>query len=80
MTAGRAGTPPPRATTIHSLGAFSQLAGIEGVTLRVPEGRPDDRATAFALALAGHAKLLREGHADDDYGPILLTPGKEPFW
>jgi hypothetical protein len=94
MTAGRAGTPPPRARRCCGRrrggvparrgdggpqpGAFSQLAGIEGVTLRAPEGQPDDPAVAFVLALAGRANLLREGDYDDDYGPIMLTPGMEP--
>jgi hypothetical protein len=66
-------------TTIHSLATFSQLASIEGATQRAPEGQPDDRAVAFVLALAGRARLLREGRYDADYAePILLTPGCEP--
>jgi hypothetical protein len=66
-------------TTIHSLTTFAQLASVEGATQRAPEGQPDDRAVAFVLALAGRARLLREGRYDADYAePILLTPPCEP--
>jgi len=34
---------------------MQQLASIEGATLAAPEGRRDDRATAYVLALAGLA-------------------------
>jgi hypothetical protein len=34
---------------LHSLEIFSQLASIEGSTLRAPEGQPDDLAMAFVL-------------------------------
>src|SRR5262245_56836327 len=50
-------------TTLHGLEVFHQLASVEGSTLRAPEGQPDDRAVAFALALAGRARLLRWGSA-----------------
>jgi hypothetical protein len=67
-------------TVIHSLDLFAQLASIEGATLRAPEGQPDDRATAFALALAGRAKLLRRYSVDDGAGPCELVAGKQPWW
>src|SRR5205814_1551685 len=38
-----------RETMLHSLATFTQLASIEGSTLRAPEGEPDDRAVAYAL-------------------------------
>jgi hypothetical protein len=41
---------------IHSFDGFCQLASIDGNTLRAPEGDFDDRADAFALALAGRNK------------------------
>src|SRR5262249_50755169 len=41
------------ATVLHSFGTFTQLASIEGSSLRAPEGEPDDRADSYALALAG---------------------------
>src|SRR5262249_22496338 len=44
---------------LHSLSTFAQLASVEGSTLRAPAGEADDRATAFVLALAGRARLLR---------------------
>jgi hypothetical protein len=38
---------------VHDPETYHQLASIEGATLRAPQGQNDDRATAFALALAG---------------------------
>ena len=38
-------------TTVHHPVTFSQLASIEGSSLRAPQGEFDDRADAFALAL-----------------------------
>lgn len=46
---------------IHNLTTFSQLASIDGSTLRAPEGQHDDRADAFALACVARKKLLRVG-------------------
>lgn len=40
-------------TTIHSFATYTQLASIEGRTLRAPEGQHDDRAISFALASQG---------------------------
>jgi hypothetical protein len=40
-----------RQTVLHSFATFNQLSGIEGRSLRAPEGQPDDRADAYALAL-----------------------------
>jgi len=37
---------------LHSFATYSQLASIDGSTLRAPDGQPDDRADAFALACA----------------------------
>lgn len=36
--------------TLHSFATMTQLASLNGSTLRAPEGQPDDRADAFALA------------------------------
>jgi hypothetical protein len=64
---------------IHGLDTFAQLASIEGSTLRAPEGQADDRATAFALALAGRVKaLLLYPSSSEAQGPCILTPGREP--
>ena len=38
-------------TVLHSFATFMQLSSIEGASLRAPEGEPDDRAVACALAL-----------------------------
>lgn len=38
-------------TILHSFETLTQLASIEGATLRAPEGDHDDRADAYALAL-----------------------------
>jgi hypothetical protein len=39
-----------RDTRLHSFGTFTQLASIEGSTLRAPQGERDDLADAYALA------------------------------
>jgi hypothetical protein len=62
-------------TIIHSVDLFTQLASIEGSTLRAPEGQCDDRAIAFALAVVGRALRYSVGPSE---GPVLLIPGKEP--
>ena len=41
--------------TLHSFATFTQLAAIDGSTLRAPEGEHDDRADAFALACMARA-------------------------
>jgi hypothetical protein len=38
-------------TMVHSFASYTQLASIEGSTLRAPEGEHDDRATAYVLAI-----------------------------
>lgn len=43
-------------TILHSFETFTQLASIEGSSLRAPSGLHDDRADAYALALAGIAR------------------------
>lgn len=44
--------------TLHSFATFTQLASIDGSTLRAPEGQHDDRADAFALACV--ARTMRK--------------------
>ena len=46
-------------TIIHSSDTFSQLASIEGGTLRAPEGLMDDDADSYCLASAGTKKQGR---------------------
>ena len=65
-----------RETVIHSFATFTQLASIEGSTLRAPEGQYDDRADAFALACAARLQMPA---ADDDYfEPVLGSSGFQP--
>lgn len=40
-------------TRLHSFETYTQLASIDGSTLRAPDGAPDDLADSYALALAG---------------------------
>jgi hypothetical protein len=62
---------------IHGLDTFSQLASIDGSTLRAPEGEHDDRAVAFVLALVGCGQLLRQSLVDDGGAmPSILVPGQ----
>lgn len=42
-----------RETALHSFETFTQLASVEGSTLRAPEGLPEDLADSYCLALAG---------------------------
>jgi hypothetical protein len=44
--------------TLHSFATFTQLASIDGSTLRAPEGQHDDRADAWALACV--ARTMRK--------------------
>jgi hypothetical protein len=65
-------------TIIHGAELFAQLAGVEGSTLRAPEGQYDDRAVAFALALAGRVKLFRRySFFDEPPGPCILVQGRD---
>lgn len=45
-------------TILHSFATYTQLASIEGATLRAPDGENDDLADSYALAHAG--RLARQ--------------------
>jgi hypothetical protein len=45
---------------LHSFATYTQLASIDGSTLRAPLGEYDDRADAFALACAARASPKRQ--------------------
>lgn len=45
-------------TELHSFDTYTQLASIEGSTLRAPVGEHDDRADSYALAHAGRAAMM----------------------
>lgn len=47
-------------TTLHSFATYTQLASIEGSTLRAPEGSHDDRADSYGLAQIGRAARSME--------------------
>ncbi len=51
------------ATTLHSFATYTQLASIEGNTLRAPAGEHDDRADSYALAEAGRAAMMQPANA-----------------
>ncbi len=57
-------------TILHSFETFAQLAGIEGSTLRAPEGENDDRAVAYALACMAMTKA-----PPPISRPRVLSPG-----
>jgi hypothetical protein len=58
---------------LHSFSTFSQLASIDGNTLRAPDGEHDDKADAFALAVCAR---LAAPAGEDDFEPILGSAGK----
>jgi hypothetical protein len=62
-----------RQTFLHSFATFTQLASIEGSTLRAPEGEADDRADSYALAYV--ASQIRAPKPYD--GPLVLWPPGE---
>jgi hypothetical protein len=59
------------ATVLHSFATFTQLASIEGSTLRATEGESDDRADAYALACVGCRMKPRSLYVE---GPLLCWP------
>lgn len=59
-------------TTLHSFATYTQIASIEGSTLRAPEGEHDDRADSYALANAGRLIVVPP--------PMPLVQGKAKGW
>jgi hypothetical protein len=59
---------------LHSFGTFTQLAIIDGNTLRAPDDQPDDKADGFVLAVCGRLKL-RSGRITMGE-PCVLIPGR----
>lgn len=49
------------AKVLHSFASYTQLASIEGASLRAPEGMHDDRADSYALAQVGRAASVGVG-------------------
>jgi hypothetical protein len=59
-----------RQTFLHSIATFTQLASIEGSTLRAPEGEADDRAISYALACVASQTRSPKPYE----GPLVLWP------
>jgi hypothetical protein len=57
-------------TVLHSFATYSQLASIEGSTLRAPEGEADDRADSYALACVACRIRPYEPYT----GPLIYNP------
>jgi hypothetical protein len=66
-----------KAVLLHSFATYMQLSGIDGSTLRAPDGQHDDRADAFALAVCGQVAAI-EASAGDGI-PIILGPAPNVF-
>lgn len=55
-----------RSTTLHSFATNTQLASIEGSTLRAPPGTHDDRADGYALANVARALSVAREQAEKE--------------
>jgi hypothetical protein len=55
-----------KSTTLHSFATYTQIAAIEGSTLRGPSGTHDDRADSYALANVARALSVSADAADGD--------------
>jgi hypothetical protein len=60
-----------RETIVHSYDTLTQLASIEGSSLRAPEGQHDDRAMAYALACQVYKLPVRSNTIDR---PLIMWP------
>jgi hypothetical protein len=61
-------------TSLHSFATFTQLALIEGATLRAPPGEHDDRADSYALACVACRTEGPGWRLPDDYQLVLWPP------
>src|SRR4029077_16843806 len=59
-----------RQTFLHSFAAYTQLASIDGSTLKAPEGEADDRAVSYALACVASQVRFPEPYK----GPLVYSP------
>ena len=50
-------------TILHSFDTYTQLASIEGSTLRAPEGEHDDKADAYALGIVATTMRIEQRQA-----------------
>ncbi len=67
---------------LHDIGTLTQLASIEGSTLKAPEGQHDDRAIAACLAIAGVVKCRGQvwifGGSNPREAEFARMPGGDP--
>jgi len=63
-----------REVVLHTFATYVQLASIDGSTLRAPDGEPDDRADAFALACAGRLAVGSAWCPEPTYDRKSLSP------
>lgn len=63
-----------KTTSLHSFASYTQIASIEGNTLRAPEGAHDDRADCYALA---HVARSLSAAADGAAGSGLTVYDEE---
>jgi hypothetical protein len=61
---------------LRSFGTFTQLASIDGSTLRAPDGQHDDKADAFALAVCAR---IAERFVEDAM-PFTFGDGPQRRW
>jgi hypothetical protein len=68
-------------TLLHSLATFTQLASIEGSSLRAPDGEHDDRADSYALACVACRQRTGPYQIEGDllcWPPADSRPSSEP--
>jgi hypothetical protein len=68
-------------TVLHSLATFTELASIEGSSLRAPDGEPDDRADSYALACVACRQRTGPFQIEGDllcWLPADSRPSSEP--
>jgi hypothetical protein len=65
--------PKKAVKVLHSFAGYTQLASIEGATLRAPDGQHDDRADSYALAIVGRIEAATNR-------AVPLARGKVKGW
>ena len=66
-------------TILHSFATFTQLASIEGSSLRAPQGERDDRADSYALACRARKIQPAYYSYEDDFGVFAFGARKGSF-
>jgi hypothetical protein len=65
---------------LHSFASYTQLASIEGATLRAPKEQHDDRADSYAFAQVGRAAAvdtvsMHQARVAQRSGPAVIRSG-----